>query len=132
MNLDAGTLQVRRAIQRFGGDAAARRPLLAQRKRLRAMLKALDDSESVETRTKLVAELQVVRDALKKVKTSVQFTELKSARSRRTIALPAVAVARPGAHRDASTRGSARRRGRWQDRGWYSPARSERPSSRGT
>ena len=36
MDLDAGTLQVRRAVQRFGGDAAARRPLLAERKRLAA------------------------------------------------------------------------------------------------
>ena len=33
VDLDAGTLQVRRAVQRFGGDAAARRPLLAERKR---------------------------------------------------------------------------------------------------
>ena len=28
VDLDAGTLRVRRAVQRFGGDAAARRPLL--------------------------------------------------------------------------------------------------------
>jgi integrase len=41
VDLDAGTLQVQRAVQRFGGDAAARRPLLAERKRLRAALKAL-------------------------------------------------------------------------------------------
>lgn len=30
VDLDAATLQVRRAVQRFGGDAAARRPLLAR------------------------------------------------------------------------------------------------------
>lgn len=31
VDLDNGTLQVRRPVQRFGGDAAARRPLLAER-----------------------------------------------------------------------------------------------------
>jgi len=40
VDLDAGKLDVRRAVQRFGGDAAVRRPLLAERKRLRAALKA--------------------------------------------------------------------------------------------
>src|SRR5262249_41238331 len=40
-----------------------------------------------------------VRKAFADVKTSVQFTELKSARSRRTIALPAVAIAALRTHR---------------------------------
>lgn len=100
VDLDAGTLDVKRAVQRFGGDVAARRPLLAERKRLRAALKATPRAPEVaETRARLKDELQAVRAALSKVKTSIQITELKSSRSRRTIALPAVAVAALRSHR---------------------------------
>ena len=35
VDLDTGLLQVRRALQRFGGDSAARRPLLAQQQQIR-------------------------------------------------------------------------------------------------
>jgi integrase len=37
IDFDRATLQVRRAVQRFGGSASARKPLLAERK---ALLKA--------------------------------------------------------------------------------------------
>jgi hypothetical protein len=39
VDLGVGTLHVRRSVHRFGGDAAARRPLLGDRKRLQAALK---------------------------------------------------------------------------------------------
>jgi integrase len=108
VDLDAGTLQVRRAVQRFGGDAAARRPLLAERRRLRAALKATPRTpEATETRARLAKELQVVRAAFAKVKTSVQITELKSARSRRTIALPTVAITALRSHRVRQPRSAA-------------------------
>jgi hypothetical protein len=42
VDLDAATLQLRRAVQRFGGDPAARRPLLAEQKRLTTALQALN------------------------------------------------------------------------------------------
>ena len=71
VNLDAWTLQVQRAVQRFGGDAAARRPLLAERKRLGAALKAMSRTpEATETRDRLTRELQTVRAAFAQVKTS--------------------------------------------------------------
>ena len=62
--------------------------------------------------------MQAVRAALAKVKTSVQITELKSARSRRTIALPAVVVAALRAHRVRQLEARLAAGGRWQDRGF--------------
>jgi integrase len=130
VDLDGGTLQVKRAVQRFGGDAAARRPLLAHRKRLRAALKVLDadrkrvrtlkateTAEATETRARLAEDLKTVRAAVAKVKTSVQFTELKSTRSRRTIALPAVAIAALRTHRVGHLEARLAAGGRWLDRG---------------
>jgi integrase len=130
VDLHAGTLQVKRAVQRFGGDAAARRPLLAERKRLRGALKALQSErkrlqalgileppETAETRTQLVETLNSVRTAFSKVKTHVQFTELKSARSRRTIALPTVAIAALQRHHVRQLEARLAAGGRWQDRG---------------
>lgn len=130
VDLDAGTLQVKRAVQRFGGDAAARRPLLAQRKRLRTALQALpaerkrlrglntpETREPAETRARLTQELQAIRVEFAKVKTSVQFTDLKSTRSRRTIALPSVAITALRTHRVGQLEARLAAGGRWQDRG---------------
>jgi integrase len=119
VDLDTATLQVRRAIQRFGGDAAARRPLLAERKRLRAALKVTPVTpEAAETRIKLAEELQTVRSAFAAVKTSVQITDLKSVRSRRTIALPAVVIAALRSHRTRQLEARLAAGRHWQDRGF--------------
>jgi integrase len=118
VDLDAGTLQVRRAVQRFGGDAAARRPLLAERKRLRAALKATPHTDAADTRAQLAQELQKVRIAFRAVKTSVQITDLKSARSRRTIALPAIAITALRSHWTRRLEARLAAGGRWQDRGF--------------
>jgi integrase len=119
VDLDGGTLQVRRAVQRLGGDAAARRSLLAERKRLRAALKVMRQTpDAPETRDRLLRELQAVRAALAKVKTTVQVTELKSARSRRTIALPAVAITALRSHRTRQLEARLAAGGHWQDRGF--------------
>jgi integrase len=119
VDLDAGTLQLRRAVQRFGGDAAARRRLRAERVRLQAALKALPRTQpAVDARARLTQELQTVRGAMANVKTSVQITELKSARSRRTIALPAVAIEALRSHRVRQLEARLAAGGRWQDRGF--------------
>ena len=119
VDLDAGTLKVRRAVQRFGGDAAARRPLVAERKRLRAALKATPRTPAdANTRAGLAEELQTVRTAFAAVKTSVQITELKSAGSRRTIALPAVAITALRSHRTRQLQARLAAGGLWQDRGF--------------
>jgi integrase len=130
IDLEVATLRVTRAVQRFGGDAKARRPLLAERKRLRAALAVLEAErkhlragktavapEAIETRQRLVQELQGVRTALAAVKTSVQFTEPKSSRSRRTIALPGVAIAALKAHRVRQLEARLAAGGRWQESG---------------
>ena len=128
VDLDAGTLQVRRAVQRFGGDAAARRPLLAERKRLRATLNATPRTpETAATRAKLTQDLYAVRAALAKVKTSVQITELKSARSRRTLVLPAVTTTALRAHRVRQLEARLAAGGRWQDRGFVFTSRVGTP-----
>ena len=119
VDLDAGTLQVKRAVQRFGGDVAARRPLLAERKRLRVALNATPRTpESAETRARLTHELQTVRAAFAKVKTSIQITDLKSDRSRRTIALPAVAITALRSHRVRQLEARLAAGRHWQDRGF--------------
>jgi integrase len=55
---------------------------------------------------------------LARVKTSVHITEPKSARSRRTIALPAVAVAALRTHRVRQLETRLAAGGRWQDYGF--------------
>jgi integrase len=118
VDLEVGTLEVRRAVQRFGGDASARRPLLVEWKRLRRALKAMPrTSETGDTRIHLTGELQKVRAAIVKIKTSVQITELKSTRSRRTIALPGVAITALRSHRVRQLETRLAAGGRWQDRG---------------
>jgi integrase len=104
VDLDAGNIQVHRAVQRAGGDVTARRPLLANRKRLLKALRDLEMQEpsrpdADEEHARLSKELQGIRKALATVKTSVQISEPKSARSRRTIALPTVAVTALRTHR---------------------------------
>jgi len=71
----------------------------------------------VQTSARLAEALKRVGKTFAAVKTSVQFTELKSARSRRTIALPAVAVTALRAHcvRQLEARLAAGRR--WRDQG---------------
>jgi integrase len=76
IDLEEGMLRIRRALQRFGDDSAARKPLLAERTRL---LKALAEVEEKETDAQevniLSKDLARVRNALKAVKTQVQVVE---------------------------------------------------------
>lgn len=122
VDLEAGTLGVHRAVQRAGGDVTARRPLLAERKRLRASLRQIHGEprspETAENRARLTQELRRVRAALVPLKTSVQVTEPKSARSRRTIALPTVAVIALSVHRVRQLETRLAAGGRWQDQGF--------------
>ena len=96
VDLEAGTLRVRQQLQRSGGDTLARRPLLAERTRLRKALKEeLEDEQRVALRTNL----RDVRSQLRALKTTPRLVEPKSERSRRTIALPAVTVTALRGHR---------------------------------
>lgn len=100
VDLEAATVHVKGAIQRFGGDPAARRPLLSERKRLKkALVDAQAGGSSVEAQTQILQQLRKLREALTAVKTSLQVVEPKSTRSHRKIALPNVAVTALRAHR---------------------------------
>jgi integrase len=91
----------------------------AERKRLREALKLTPRTpEAAETRARLTRELQEIRAAFAKVKTSVQVTELKSGRSRRTIALPAVAITALRSHRTRQLEARLAAGRHWQDRGF--------------
>src|SRR5262245_26109709 len=118
-----GKSSVHRAVQRTGGDVTARRPLLAGRKRLLKALRVLDGQETpspdaAQQRADLTKDLQEVRKKLALVKTSVQVSEPKSARSRRTIALPTVAVTALRAHRVRQLEARLAAGGGRQDRGF--------------
>ena len=75
-------------------------------------------ADAPETRARLLRELQAVRAAFAKVKTNIHITELKSARGRRTIALPAVAITVLRSHRTRQLEARLAAGGRWQDRGF--------------
>jgi len=123
VDLDRGTLQVRRAVQRFGGSASARRPLLAERKRLLRALGEAQAADDRETAMSLQIELKRVREALKPIKTAVQVVEPKSTRSRRTIALPAIVVKALNRCRVRQLEARMAAGKRWQDSGFVSPRR---------
>jgi integrase len=116
IDLDGGTLEVRRALQRFGGDGATRRPLLKQRVDIKRALKE-DDLPAAE-RTDLQAKLVKVTGELRAIKTSLHLVEPKSARSRRTIALPTVAVKALKSHRVRQLEARLAAGEDWKDRGF--------------
>jgi integrase len=117
VDLDAGMLHVRRALQRFGGDGATRRPLLATQRQLRQKKLTCEDATE-EQRHALREELASVIEKLRGIKTSLQVVELKSARSRRSIALPTVAVTALRAHRVRQLEARMAAGARWQERGF--------------
>ncbi len=117
VDLDGATLQVRRAMQRFGGDAAARRPLLAERKRLLKLLREAQTAKDPEARRAIEDAVAGVRVALRAVKTEIHFVEPKSARSRRTIALPSTVVKSLNRHRVRQLEARLAAGQRWHDSG---------------
>ncbi len=92
VDLDAGTLSVRQALERSGGDSAARRPLIVQRSELLKRLAAAP-KRSAERR-EIRGQLKILRDSWRKVRTTLRTTEPKSVRSRRTIRMPAIVSGR--------------------------------------
>jgi integrase len=97
VDFDAGTLSVRQALERSGGDRVARAPLLVQRKALRAAI-ATAPPRSIERHT-LRQQLEENRAKWRSLKSTIRFVEPKSARSRRTIRMPGVVVSALKAHR---------------------------------
>jgi integrase len=89
---------------------------------LREALRRFDQQErtlpSQEGRAELTKQLQRVREALGLLKTAVQVVEPKSSRSRRTIALPTVAVTALRAHRVRQLEMRLAAGRHWQDGGF--------------
>jgi integrase len=97
VDFEAGTLSVRQALERSGGDSGARRPLMASRREIRAQI-ASAPRRSAERR-QLREQLEGLRVEWRKVRTGLRMTEPKSARSRRTIHMPAIVVTALKGHR---------------------------------
>ncbi|MCY3842726.1 MAG: tyrosine-type recombinase/integrase [Acidobacteria bacterium] len=114
VDLTAGVLSVRHTLERAGGDTVARKPLLAERARLRAQLKAATDDEA---RRRLAAGIEEVQRRLKPVQTTVRLAEPKTARSRRTITLPDLVASALRAHRSRQLEERLAAGARWQDTG---------------
>jgi integrase len=115
VDLESATLQVRRALQRFGGDSAARRPLLAQR---RAVIKAIRGTQDRDRRKALRGELAELRSKLRKLQTTVQLVEPKSVRSRRVVMLPAVTVSALRAQRKRQLKARLMAGAEWHEQGF--------------
>jgi integrase len=97
IDFEAGTLRVRQALERSGGDSAARRHLIDKRRTLRKQFTAAPP-RSIERR-ELRQELDSLRKAWRGVRTTLHTAEPKSSRSRRTIRMPAIVVTALKAHR---------------------------------
>jgi integrase len=115
IRFEAGTLSVFQALERSGGDAEARRPLIARRRALRAALAASEKRS--EERRAIRQQLAELRVEWRKVATSLRFVEPKSARSRRTIRMPAIVVAALKTHRTRQLKERLAAGGDWQDAG---------------
>ena len=114
VDLDVGVLSVRQTLERSGGDADARRRLNAERRTLLLQLRATDDRA---TRHRITAAVIHTRQQLKTAQTTLHFTEPKTARSRRTIMLPAIVISALRQHRTRQREERLVAGHRWRDSG---------------
>jgi integrase len=115
INFDAGTLTVRQALERSGGDSAARRPLIAERKEVRKRLAAAPKRS--QERRELQQQLAELRKRWREHRTTLRLTEPKSTRSRRTVRMPQVVVVALKAHRKRQLEERLAAGNAWQDSG---------------
>jgi integrase len=111
----AGTLSVHQAIERSGGDSAARRSLTVVRRAIRAKIAAAP-KRSAERRA-LAVELERLRVEWRKVRTQIVITVPKTPRSRRTIHMPAIVVTALKTHRTRQQVERLAAGGDWADSG---------------
>lgn len=114
VDLEAGVLSVRHTLDWKGGDPVARRSLAAECDRLLARLDATTDDA---TRRRLEATLVETRQRLKAVRGTVQFSEPKTVRSRRTITLPDVVATALRKHRTRQLEERLTAGSRWRESG---------------
>jgi integrase len=104
-----------RSLERSGGDAIARRRLLAAKREITRRFKAAP-ARSLERR-ELRKELEAFRVEWRKVRTTLRTAEPKSARSRRTVRMPGVVVTALRAHRTRQLEERLAAGGAWEDSG---------------
>ena len=107
---------MKQALERSGGDSAARRPLIVERRELRKRIEAAP-KRSAERR-ELRARLEALHVRWRKVRATLKTTEPKSMRSRRLIRMPAVVVAALKAHRTRQLEDRLAAGGAWNDSGF--------------
>ena len=115
VDFDACTLSVVQTMERSGGDSAARRPLIIERRELRKRLIAAP-KRSAERR-KLRRLLAQLRKQWRAVQTTLHTSEPKSVRSRRTIVMPNVVMTALRAHRVRQLEDRLAAGGAWKDSG---------------
>lgn len=115
VDLNAGMLMVRQALERSGGDRVARRPLLVQRREIRRQLAAAPQRSA--ERRELRQALELVRHQWRGLRSTLQLTEPKSTRSRRTVRLPQIAVTALKAHRTSQLKERLAAGKAWADTG---------------
>jgi len=97
VDIDGGVLCVRQALERSGGDSAARRSLIEKRRVIRK--RPLETPNRSEQRRKVRQELEAVRKQWRFSADDLELTEPKSVRSRRTVRMPQLTALK--AHRKA-------------------------------
>jgi integrase len=115
VDFKAGTLTVRQAIERSGGSAAARRPLLAARRAIQTQLAAA--APRSDERRDLHAQREALRVEWRKVRTRIHTTAPKTVRSRRTVRMPGVVVTALKAHRARQLKDRLAAGAGWEDTG---------------
>jgi integrase len=97
VDFEAGTLSVHQALERSGGDSAARRPLAAERRELRKQITATPKRSS--ERRAFAQRLEANRKQWREMRSVLRFVEPKSTRSRRTMRMPQVVISALKVHR---------------------------------
>jgi integrase len=115
IDFEHGMLSVRQALERSGGDGAARRGLIAERRAVRA--RWLAASKRSDERLELYRELQALRARWRDIRSTLRLTEPKSTRSRRTIRLPQVVARALQDHRTRQLEERLAAGGEWTDSG---------------
>lgn len=113
VDFKAGTLSVRQALERSGGDSAVRRQLMAERRQVQKKL-AATPKDSAE-RGELIERLNALRERSREQRTTLKLTEPKSVRSHRTIRMPQVVVEALKAHRKVQLKERLAAGGAWVD-----------------
>jgi integrase len=116
VDLETGTLRVRQALERSGGDSVARGPLRVERRDLRTRITAAP-KRSAERR-ELRRQLEALRNRWRQVRTILHVTEPKSVRSRRTIRMPALLVSTLKMHRTRQREERLAAGAAWEDSGF--------------